>query len=196
MSTPDVSTPDVSVPDTTPPALPLVANERGFPIHPDDPGEVGYAPGTKRWGVHPEEATILTRLAVGRDVLEIGTGLGVGTRALAATALSVSTIDIDPWVHETIWPGLRHDCPNVFGYAHPAALDPLARYDLVFVDGLHTREHVAADLQLAVSRLSPHGMIVLHDANMVAVRQGVFDVLPKVRIWVLPVAAQLGLIFP
>ena len=62
----------------------LVPQENGSYTHPADPGEP--TTGTPRLSVTELEADILAALVAGRDVLEIGTGLGVSTRAMAATA--------------------------------------------------------------------------------------------------------------
>lgn len=44
----------------------------------------------------PETHALLRVLAAGRDVLELGSAFGVGTAALAETARSVVTVEIDP----------------------------------------------------------------------------------------------------
>jgi predicted O-methyltransferase YrrM len=44
----------------------------------------------------PEAHALLRVLAVGRDVLELGSAFGVGAAALADTARSVVTIELDP----------------------------------------------------------------------------------------------------
>jgi hypothetical protein len=42
---------------------------------------------------------------------------------------------------------------------------PLERFDLVFIDGMHTDEQVIRDVENALSVLQPGGVIVLHDSN-------------------------------
>ena len=44
----------------------------------------------------PEVHSLLRVLAAGRDVLELGSALGVGAAALAETARSVTTVELDP----------------------------------------------------------------------------------------------------
>jgi|ERR1044071_332872 SAM-dependent methyltransferase len=39
------------------------------------------------------------------------------------------------------------------------------RFDLIFIDGLHTAEQVKKDFENALRFLKPHGFIVLHDCN-------------------------------
>jgi hypothetical protein len=41
----------------------------------------------------------------------------------------------------------------------------LDRYDLIFIDGLHTEDQCRRDLENAVARLSDRGRIVAHDMN-------------------------------
>jgi hypothetical protein len=45
------------------------------------------------------------------------------------------------------------------------AENPDLRFDLVFVDGLHTDEQVRRDVENALARLDEGGTIVLHDCN-------------------------------
>lgn len=40
-----------------------------------------------------------------------------------------------------------------------------ARFDLIFIDGLHTAEQVRKDFENSLKILSPNGFIVLHDCN-------------------------------
>lgn len=42
---------------------------------------------------------------------------------------------------------------------------PETKFDLIFIDGLHTAEQVKKDFQNALKVLSPRGFIVLHDCN-------------------------------
>ena len=39
------------------------------------------------------------------------------------------------------------------------------KFDLIFIDGLHTAEQVKKDFENALKALSPNGFIVLHDCN-------------------------------
>lgn len=121
---------------------------------PDDPGEP-HPLNRKlaRVSVSEQDAAFLMQIARDRTVCEIGTGLGVSTRAFAETAYSVFTIDIDPWVHETIWP----DLPPI---VKTGKTKPANYYDLIFIDGAHHDEAVHADVNWALS----HGdLIVAHD---------------------------------
>lgn len=44
-------------------------------------------------------------------------------------------------------------------------LAPDVRFDLVFVDGLHTREQAGRDIQNALAHLAPGGVVVVHDCD-------------------------------
>src|SRR3954471_13056030 len=89
----------------------MVRSKRGDFTRKDDPGEPRIK--KPRVSVTEDEARILSAFALGRVVLEIGTGLGVSTRALASTAKCVWTSDIDEWVQRTIWPELTAECDNI-----------------------------------------------------------------------------------
>lgn len=140
----------------------LTPHYRGGYRHDDDPGEPST--GEPRISITDEEAELLASYATGRDVLEIGTGLGVSTRALASTALTVTTVDVDPWVWANVWPGL------------PANVEPLKavptdrRFGLVFIDGDHSPDAVARDVALAETLLAVGGLIIAHDSAFDHVR--------------------------
>lgn len=129
--------------------------------HPDDPGEPST--GHPRLSISDLDAAILAVLARGLLVVEIGTGLGVSTRALASTAAAVQTIDIDPWVHEHIWPDL-----DAAGIWVRKTRPDIPYVDLVFIDANHATTAVIEDLRYARS-LNPR-IIVCHDSNYDDVR--------------------------
>ena len=148
----------------------LVRTANGAFAHPDDPGEPGYGEKRVRWSVTPRESEILRGLARGRRVLEIGTGLGVSTARMAQFAERVDTVDVDPWVLQTIAPGLPD---NVSFYLGSDAVPRDARYSMVFIDGLHQKDAVAADIRFALAHLERPGLIVLHDGRMPHVQVGI-----------------------
>ena len=143
----------------------MLRHESGSWSHPDDPGEPST--GHPRLSVTDLEASILAAFVAGWTVLEIGTGLGVSTRALASTAKQVHTVDIDPWVHETIWPYLPD---NVVTHESPDKVD---RVFAVFIDGDHSTAQTARDIVTA-QRCSPN-VILCHDANYDEVRKAFDD---------------------
>jgi len=126
-------------------------------VSPDDPGEIGTdkAP---RGGVSDAEAGILAALVRGKRVLEIGTGLGVATRQMQQTALSLTTVDIDPWVAEAVAPELA-----ALGVTTLSSLPQEEKYQFFFVDGDHTAEAVAKDYGWCVEHADSPAMIVIHD---------------------------------
>lgn len=131
----------------------------------DDPGEPSSR--VARISIADDERTVLAEMAAGRNVLEIGTGLGVSTRALATTARWVVTCDIDTWVHETIWPDLPRNvsCVHDVERATHVLTMSSAGFDLVFIDGDHSEAALRADVATAERMLAPGGTIVVHDAH-------------------------------
>lgn len=132
-----------------------------------DPGEP--TTGRKRISIAEEECRLLSILATKRNVLEIGTGLGVSTCALAATAAHVTTIDPDPWVREQIAP----DLPN--NVTATTCLEQSGMYDLAFIDGDHSLAAVQHDVSAAFQMVTANGLIVAHDSHDPTVRRALGD---------------------
>ena len=130
----------------------------------DDPGEPQT--GQPRISITKDEARILCTMAVDKFVLEIGTGLGVSTHALAASAKSVVTLDIDPWVHENVWPTLPKNVYCIKSIEDIRWDD----FNMVFIDGDHNTEAARRDILLADLVLKPGGKVVLHDTKYPNVR--------------------------
>lgn len=137
----------------------MIPHPKGGWVRQDDPGEPQT--GVGRISISELEAGILAAVAADRTVIEIGTGLGVSTRALASTARSVTTVDIDPWVHETIWPDLPDHVERL------RSLPADGQWDVAFIDGDHNRLAVRTDLRWCYPRVH---VIVAHDTNHQAVR--------------------------
>ncbi len=142
-------------------------------LHPQDPGEPGQD-GRPRLSVNDTEARICAEFSRYRYVLEIGTGLGVATLAMADTARFVQTVDIDPWVQTRVFPLLtvRH---NVSCHSRLVEYD-VPQFDLILIDGLHTYEQVGKDIRecqpMSEGRLC---MWLFHDFNMPTVRTAIMD---------------------
>ena len=146
----------------------LVPHDTGSFQHPDDPGEP--TTGDPRLSITKLEGQMLAALVAGRRVLEIGTGLGVSTAAMAATAEHVATYDIDAWVHDTIWPGLPDNVVGVKSLEHVGRA-----FGAVFIDADHSTEAVARDLSLALQHLGLGGVVIAHDTASPAVREGLAE---------------------
>lgn len=140
----------------------LTQLDNGSYIDDMDPGE----PTTDRprISVTDTEAKLLAAFARAGNVLEIGTGLGVSTRAMAAHAKQVITLDPDKWVWDHVWPTLPD---NVTGMWHRGIFR--VSFDMAFIDGVHQTDDVLADLEY-VKTVMPHGLIVCHDAKIEEVR--------------------------
>lgn len=176
--------------------------------HTEDPGEPVAPDMTrkdqKRTSVHPEELRLLQGLAACKRVLEIGTGVGVSARGFAQVSPEVVSLDPDPWVHEKIWPLLR-DCPTLHCYDDRAKVPSDFYADFIFIDGLHTADAVKNDLEYACTKLSPEGMIVLHDTNNADVMAGAMEWLfarrqepsaPDIKLYTFPTHGRIGFLFP
>ena len=122
------------------------------------------------------EAAMLSRLAAGRVVLEIGSAYGYSTIVMAKVAEQV--IAVDPHEGHGALPGslermranlAAYHAGNVTMVLEPSAwaLRALgaagARFGLVFIDGDHRADALAADLLGARALLSPSGQFAVHD---------------------------------
>ena len=116
------------------------------------------------------ESNRLAGLADGRDVLEIGSAYGYSACLMAlAGAKHVTAVDPHTWLgsHEAMLSNL--DKAGVAGQvtivrdASPAALDGLGPFGLVFIDGDHGAEAVAADVAAARAVLADGGVLACHD---------------------------------
>jgi predicted O-methyltransferase YrrM len=140
--------------------------QNGSYVCDDDPGEPGT--GEPRISITDEEGKLLGFLCAGKRVLEIGTGLGVSTDFLACHAAKVVTVDVDPWVHTNIWPGLHKAVQCV---AERDEVEGI--FDVVFIDARHTTRDTRHDIQYARAKC-PKGLIIVHDARIEAVHKA-FD---------------------
>lgn len=147
----------------------LILTESGAGYtRPDDPGEP--TTGKPRVSITDNEANILSALAAGQWVAELGTGLGVSTRALAKYAEQVDTVDVDDWVAGNVWPELIAEHSNVVCW-HDR--DTIRSADLVFIDADHDAESVRDDIEWAKRLLrNGGGLIVCHDTRYAHVKRG------------------------
>ena len=116
------------------------------------------------------EAAALADLAVGRDVLEVGSAFGFSACVMAlAGARHVTAADPHTWLnsHEAMTANLAAcgvaDVVTVVRGTSPAALDGLGPFGLVFIDGDHAAEAVAADVAAARAVLATGGTLAVHD---------------------------------
>ena len=126
----------------------------------DDPGEP--TTGKPRISIAADEIRILTEAARGHVVLEIGTGLGISTRALAEYAKAVITVDPDPWVKQHIRPTLPG---NVLHIVSLDKFDNTIPFTMAFIDGDHSTESTTRDINTATDRCLPGSRIYIHDAK-------------------------------
>jgi predicted O-methyltransferase YrrM len=135
-------------------------------------------------GVNPGDRRAICALAADtqpRTVLEIGTHIGSSTLTLAATLASVgtqiTTVDIadvnDPVTRPWTRCGAPHSPAEIVRGLAPVTfvVDDSAsylsrcnaEYDFIFLDGDHSAAAVYRELPLALERLAPEGLVLLHD---------------------------------
>jgi predicted O-methyltransferase YrrM len=116
------------------------------------------------------EAAALADLATGRDVLEVGSAFGFSACVMAlAGAKHVTAADPHTWLnsHDAMTANLDAcgvtDQVTIVRGTSPAALDGLGPFGLVFIDGDHGAEAVAADVAAARAALADGGVLAVHD---------------------------------
>jgi predicted O-methyltransferase YrrM len=112
----------------------------------------------------PEVHALLATLAVGKRCAEAGTAFGAGAAALAATARSVVTVELDAERAALARERLRDfaHVELVVGDWH-AELPPRAPFDLLFLDGGGFKQEPAKEGPLALALLEPAGILVIDD---------------------------------
>lgn len=124
-----------------------------------------------------DEGTLLAVLALGQTVLELGSQYGRSTICMAQTAKMVHAVD---WHQGDEQAGktdsLHAFCDNVNKYGcwekvilHLGRFEDVLPgfqdeyFDLIFIDGLHTAEAVARDIEMVRRLLKPDGTWAFHD---------------------------------
>ncbi len=127
-----------------------------------------------------EEAEALQKLATNKVVLEIGAFMGKSTVCMAATAISVLSIDTfdsdgngQIQQNKEVPPILKNFLETTSGYTNisyvigwsenvlPQLEDE--KFDMVFIDGMHTEEFVRKDITLSFPKIKENGLFVFHD---------------------------------
>ncbi|MFL5871452.1 MAG: class I SAM-dependent methyltransferase [Solirubrobacterales bacterium] len=100
--------------------------------------------------------------------LEIGVNVGV----LFLHVRAYRKVGVDPvrripgwkwWAHPNT--ALRGRFVTATSDEFFAGLDQAARFDVVFIDGLHTHEQSARDVANALAHLDERGVVLVHDCN-------------------------------
>lgn len=134
----------------------------------EDPGEIGYQGAPGRGSITNREAEILAEMATGLDVLEIGTGTGFSTLAMNSTAKSVTTVDVDPWVIENVFPYLESR-----GVICLQSAPEEGEFGFIFVDGNHEQSSVTEDMKVSRRLAAPGASIAIHDLHISGVSRSV-----------------------
>ncbi len=135
---------------------------------PDDPGEP--IRNDSRMSVNDIEAEILSEFARGKNVLEIGTGLGVSTRKMAETANLVYTVDIDPWVKDKVAPTLPE---NVRFFTSLDDYGIMPGFDMALIDGFHSCDQCVKDARAVKKLVKPGGIIIFHDFRLPSISRAI-----------------------
>lgn len=138
---------------------------------------VSPVPGAFPWDIEgwlrPSEGKALAELAAGKRVLEIGSYCGLSTVCMARTAEHVTAVDYfdgrgTPQPQSTLKKFKasieRYGVADRVTIASPED-EFTGQCELLFIDGAHDRESVAADIERYLPLLSEDGLIAFHDYN-------------------------------
>ena len=120
---------------------------------------------------HPERvAVVAAELARRRPARYLELGVGSGVVFLHVRAYR--KVGVDPVSSVPRWKWFLHPNSLIRGSFFRTtsqrffdALDPVARFDVVFVDGDHSYEGSLRDVDRALPHLADDGVILLHDCN-------------------------------
>lgn len=126
--------------------------------------------------IDEQEAATLSELALGREVLEVGSAYGFSSITMALGG-ATSILTVDPHAGECVNSGQRlrenidaYDVARIVkpmvGRSEeilPALVAKRRRFDLVFIDGDHSVEVVRQDAENGWKLLRPDGVFVCHD---------------------------------
>lgn len=127
--------------------------------------------------LHPPEMEKLAELATNRDVLEVGSFKGLSAWAMAITARSVHCVDTfkansagqhqmnDFTTYQAFLSAVRRfsNVSHTVGTSEQASSIITSDYDMVFLDAMHTHDHVREDLDRWLPRIRPGGILACHD---------------------------------
>ena len=112
----------------------------------------------------PEVQQLLRVLAAGKSVAEAGTAFGEGAAAMAETALSVVTVEIDPERARAAADRLEpHSNVDLLVGAWEELLPPRAPFDLVFHDAGDFKRAPEVYGEIVLDLLTSGGLLVLDD---------------------------------
>jgi len=112
----------------------------------------------------PEVRWLLSVLAAGKRCAEAGTAFGEGAAAIAETAASLITVELDPERAELARRRLeRYRNVELLVGDWRELLPRSAPFDLLFLDGGRWKQRPKEDGALAVSLLAPGGLLVADD---------------------------------
>jgi len=117
----------------------------------------------------PEVQSLLSTLAVGKHCAEAGTAFGEGAEAMARTARSLVTAEVDEDRAEIAKARLRGlaNVELIVGDWHDA-LPPRAPFELLFLDGGGFKQAPFEEGPLAIDLLGPGGLLVIDDLTGLA----------------------------
>jgi len=129
------------------------------------------------------EAAELRRLAKDRSVLELGAWKGRSTVVLAESAEYVVSVDRHGGIRghggdslPDYLENVRHIRNVAIVVAHFDEIAPrLGEFDMVYIDGDHDADAVAADTLLIPDLLSPGGVVAYHDWDIAEVQDTVVE---------------------
>lgn len=107
------------------------------------------------------------------EVLEIGVWKGAWSSSILVNLPAARVTGVDPYP-EGAWPVRARmlDRMEELGVAgrftllrSTAEVEPSARFDLIHIDGDHSEASVSDDLELAMRRLTPRGVIIVDDIS-------------------------------
>lgn len=132
-----------------------------------------------RGWLHEEERLALKRWCFGKDVLEMGSFQGLSSCCIAMTARTLICVDTfdgrgtaEPGEYqEVFWKNINAiqrsaQVKAIKGLFSEVLPNLRETFDIIFIDGSHDYESVVQDIELAIPKLRPGGVLLMHDYSV------------------------------
>lgn len=122
------------------------------------------------WSSEPQVGVLLNALIEiheCKEVLELGVFMGATSLYLLSNEINYTGIDIEDNRGEIVTEAMNEHSFYIGNTLDIIPLLPSNKYDLIFIDSLHTFAHLLAEFKLCERIIKNHGLFVFHDSLLI-----------------------------